>query len=234
MNTFSIKELDGSITDYVRDQNGVIKQLYPQKFKYDPKYVSVYDKPQYSKKSDVLQSIRFNFIRAMLQETKLESLIDIGYGNGAFLSHVRSVDPEIVLYGHDITGIEPPKGVFETEGDEWILMPGNTVMTFWDCLEHFPDLSFLSAISSNYIVVSLPWCHFNRISPHHCDSVLGVEWFSNWHHRKPNEHLHHFDKDSLIRTFEMYGWRCIGSTNAEDMIRRGSSSRNILTAAFKR
>jgi len=225
MNTFTIQEKKGE-TEYLIDANGAIKQLYPKKFTYDAKYCAIYDTPEYARKSLALQRIRSGIIQAV-HDGPINRLLDVGYGNGAFLRHMRSIDKEIDLYGHDISGVQIPDDCHETEDVYYNV----DVITFWDCLEHFPDLSFLSQLSVQTLVVSLPWCHYlGRESTN-----FSEEYFANWHHRKPNEHIYHFDKYALRKTMNMYGWEMIAAGNPEDVVRKSRDRNpNILTAAFKR
>lgn len=228
MQTIDIREKDGRITQYVCDKFGVIKQLYPEKFTYDASYCSTYDKPQYRQASMALQRLRLGFVEATFQG-KAESLIDCGYGNGAFLSHVVDTASFDLVYGYDVSNVPVPHGcekINTLNVDE-----GVDIITFWDCLEHFPDLSFLEHLNAQMLVVSLPWCHFRK--GHAGIGVTSEEWFTSWHHRKPNEHLFHFDKQSLIATLDFYGWKCVATTNIEDIVRKPKDDlKNILTAAF--
>lgn len=228
MKTINIKEKDGRITKYVIDINGVIKQLYPEQFNYDKNYVAIYNEPERVRKSKALQALRFSFVLAMATK-ELRSLIDIGYGNGAFLQYANA-NSDISLYGYDISGVKIPANVTAGFDPEWFDNKYD-VMTFWDCLEHFPDLSFLRDIQAEMIVVSLPWCKYGAALLRYQNEQAAVDCFADWFHRKPNEHLHHFDRDSLLNTFAMCGWECIGTSNMEDAIRK-RYHQNILTAAF--
>jgi len=97
------------------------------------------------------------------------------------------------------------------------------VVTFFDSLEHYPDIDFVQKLNCNYVVVSLPWCH-----------NTSDEWFSTWKHRKPDEHLHHFDLSSLTNFMRSQGFRLVGNSNVEDTIRKSASTLpNILTAVFE-
>lgn len=246
MLTIKIKEKDGSTTEYVRDQFGVIKQLYPKPFVYDPAYCATYDTPDYERKSLALQRLRLGFVEAC-SPGPVKSLLDCGYGNGAFLKNLFESRTDLLsIKGYDISGVPVPLGCEKVKELPLRTTHGRLqnvdVITFWDCLEHFPDLSFIANLSTNMIVVSLPWCHFNYylmrdaiIEPHVIGSVA-AGWFTSWHHRKPNEHLFHFDKDSLKATLWSLGWKCIATTSIEDVVRKGKHAGlpNILTAAFVR
>lgn len=222
MQTIDIKEKDGTITQYVRDHNGVIKQLYPVRYTYDAKYVSIYDTPAYQAKSKALQLLRMGFVQSFVPDRPITALLDVGYGNGAFLKEAKNTVP--MCHGYDITGLPVPSGCHK----ESTLFYGPVdVITFWDVLEHFPDLTFLSELGyyTDMIVISLPWCHYE---------TAGADWFTNWKHRKPNEHLHHFNPESLKATMKQYGFQCLGISNIEDAVRTPivANRKNILTATF--
>jgi hypothetical protein len=55
----------------------------------------------------------------------------------------------------------------------------------------------------------------------------------NWKHRKPNEHLFHFNPDSLRKHFELHGYEYVTHSCIEDGIRKGEDE-NILTGIFKK
>jgi hypothetical protein len=202
---------------YCIDEFGAIHQLNPRPFVYDLSYVSTYDTPTYQRNSEILQALRLGFVFGV-HGIPPQSLVDVGYGNGDFLKMAARSIPRV--YGSDVTGVK----IMDIEtGDEY---PEADVYTFWDCLEHIPDLDFLNELPARTIVISLPYCHFH---------TNGQEWFTNWKHRKPNEHLHHFDLPSLIRFMNRRGWYTVASSLHEDIIRiSAADEQNILAAAFTR
>lgn len=202
---------------YGIDNFSVIHQLDAKPYTYDAGYVATYDTPEYVRDNERLQQIRLDFIKAAHGSLPL-SLLDVGYGNGAFLKAAKDIP---IRYGKDVTGLQIP-GVSLT--NEYI--PAD-VVTFWDCLEHIPDLSFLKDLAAQTLVISLPWCHFD---------VRGQEWFDNeYKHRKPDEHLHHFNAFSLMYFMKSMGWKYIDANNNEDEIRKSVDVwPNILSMAFKR
>lgn len=237
MDTFKIEEKDGSTTEYVVDAaTGAVHQLYPERFVYDENYCATYDTPHYKLKSQALSRVRLAVIESAwakhFQDEPIKSLLDCGYGNGDFLRYVEVTKTIDKLYGYDISGVPIPRGVTKAE---WLPTIGYdvSVMTLWDCLEHFPDISFLDDIKANMIVISLPWCPFN-LTDKTFNRMQAETTFRLWHHRKPNEHLHHFDRQALSATMKQYGWNMLFSTSVEDMIRYRGTDRNILTAAFVR
>jgi hypothetical protein len=203
---------------YEVDQFGVIVQADHRPFVYDAKYSAIYDKPEYVRGSELLQAMRYGFVCAA-HGKPVNTLMDVGYGNGAFINFTKQHVPHV--YGHDVTGV-PLDGAYR--------MPEIVkadVITFWDVLEHFPNLDFVKDIPADTICISLPHCHF---------ITEGKEWFdSTYPHRKPDEHIRHFNTHSLTALMNSYGWRKVAVSGYEDIVRKSTHGlQNILSMAFKR
>ncbi len=214
---------------------GVITQLDHRPFIYDSNYSAIYDTEQYKRGSDILQALRLGFVLGS-HGKPIQSLMDVGYGNAAFINFIKKRQLECqtkcgniysedglipFVYGHDITGV-PLDGAY--------LMPEFVkadVYTFWDVLEHFPDCEFLRTLPCETICTSLPYCHF---------FMKGVDWFENeYHHLKPDEHIRHFNPWSLTAFMNQYGWKVVAESDHENYIRKGQNGlQNILSMAFKR
>lgn len=97
----------------------------------------------------------------------------------------------------------------------------------FDVLEHIPDLSFLGELKTDYLAVAVPFCRWRE---------LGDDWFRDWRMLLPNEHLHHFDKESLVGLLGHYGFECLTLNTFEDGIRLrpGETGPNILSGMFKK
>lgn len=204
------------IDGYKKTQDGVIEQTNKGDFVYDIEYAKRYS--YFNNKS--IENLRLGYIIGTLGHVP-NSLLDVGYGNGEFLNHCKNFIPN--LYGYDIEPSYPlDEGIdfvkdFKSKQVE--------VITFFDCLEHFHDIEFVSELQCQYLVISLPWCYS-------CDDD---EWFKNWKHRKPNEHIFHFDEVSLQSFMKRMGYTLINFCNLEDKIRIDKNlSPNILTATFKK
>lgn len=208
---------------YAVDQFGVINQIDVKPFTYDKDYVATYDTPEYKRQSEILQALRLGFVIAAHGQNPT-SILDWGYGNGAFMKFAKQHVEKI--FGNDVTGIL-------VEGCDIINSPGVIspgcfdVVTFWDVFEHIPDLSFIEHLLCDTVVMSLPNCHY---------FTKGKQWFDEkYKHRKPDEHLHHFNAMSLENTMRHYGWKVIAIATFEDIIRKSThGSSNILSMAFKR
>ena len=198
--------------------NGLIKQnkIFSYIQDYDKEYVEVrYN--SYGEKSLQMAYLRLGFILGTLKHIP-SSILDVGYGNGDFLKVCTKSIPS--CYGNDISGYPTPTGV---EFVNNIFDKHYDVITFFDCLEHFEDIDFVKSLNCNYIVISVPCCHF-----------FSEEWFMNWKHRRPDEHIFHFGKESIVKYFAEMGFEQIVQSNIEDIIRIPTdSNQNILTCVFK-
>jgi hypothetical protein len=88
-----------------------------------------------------------------------------------------------------------------------------------------PDLSIIDDLKCEMIAISLPCCN-----------LKDIQEFDEWFHRKPDEHLHHFNATSLEATMKHYGWNAIAESYHEDIIRKRTvpGGKNILSMAFIR
>jgi hypothetical protein len=206
------------LDNYKKLENGVIKQIKKHSLiNYNYDYVNnSYN--TYGESGLRMAHLRVGYLIGSLGFAP-NSVLDIGYGNGDFLKICSSIIKN--CYGHDISGYPLPDHVtfvenpYENEYD---------IVTFFDVLEHFDDIYDIKNLKTNYILISLPYCHY-----------YSDEWFEAWKHRRPNEHLWHFDKNSLISFMNEIGYNCINICNIEDTIRKDKlNSPNILTGIFKK
>ena len=201
--------------------SGIIKQLkiFNQLMVYNEEYIHTYEK--YGEMSINLSYLRLGNIVGTIG-FKPSNILDVGYGSGDFLKTIFMSN--ILPFGSDISGYTVPEG---SKFIEWsdVFNQRFEVITFFDSLEHFEDISFVSKLKCNYVVVSLPECHAD---------MKGEEWFKDWKHRKPDEHLWHFNRYSLQNFMEKNGFKCVGYNNVEDLIRKPVDSLpNIITGIFK-
>lgn len=203
---------------YEVDRFGVITQTDHRPYVYDAKYSSTYDTEAYRRESEKLQAMRLGFVIGAHGRTP-ETICDVGYGNGAFMQFAKQTIPHV--WGTDVTGVLV---------DGCYILPHIVkceVLTFWDVLEHFPSLDFVRDLPCETICLSLPYCHF---------MTEGKEWFdTQYKHRKPDEHIRHFNEFSLSALMDHYGWRTVAVSDHEDIVRKSAHGRqNILSMAFKR
>lgn len=197
---------------------GVIKQINYKMVKYDYTYSNKYS--HYGEKTNYMSHLRFGVLMGVLKRFPT-SIVDVGYGNGSFLKLCKeNIDR---VYGCDVSDYPIPEGCKKIEFTD---ISNVDVTCFFDSLEHFEDIDLVKRIDTQYIFISVPWCH-----------NLSDEWFLNWHHRRENEHLWHFNDKSIVEFFKTGGYTCIYLGSFEDVVRKNTSLNglpNILSCVFKR
>jgi hypothetical protein len=205
------------LENYAKNIDGVVYQLDKQHIDYDKDYVNTrYVK--YGELPTYMGYLRLGNIIGSLGRVP-GSILDVGYGDGSFLKVCSNIIPE--CYGYDISTYPIPEGCTQVES---IIKEFYDVITFFDSLEHFEDIDFVQDLKCSSICISVPHCHYKS-----------DEWFENWKHRRPNEHLWHFDKQSLTAFMNRMGYTLISCSNVEDTIRKNNEKEsNILTCIFKK
>jgi len=206
------------LANYKKLKNGVVQQIDRQAYAYDDNYIKTYISGRNI--TNDINYLRYGHICGVIGYEPV-SILDIGYGDGGFLKVASQKIKN--CYGSDISGFPVPEKCefikFEDTFNKWI-----EVITFFDCLEHFDDISFVKDLNCSYVVISLPNCHY-----------FSDEWFENWKHRKPNEHLWHFNADSLTNFMEENGYITLNISDVEDMLRVSNQTySNILTGIFQK
>lgn len=205
------------LENYSKNIDGIVYQVDKQHIDYDKDYVNTrYVK--YGELPTYMGYLRLGNIIGSLNRVP-KSILDVGYGDGSFLKVCSNIVPE--CYGYDISTYPIPNGCTQVES---ITENFYDVITFFDSLEHFEDIEFVRDLKCSAVCISVPHCHYKN-----------DEWFENWKHRRPNEHLWHFDKQSLIAFMSRMGYEVISSSNVEDTIRKNKEKEsNILTCVFKK
>ncbi len=210
------------IDNYSVDSFGVIHQVEFQPIKYDQDYISYYE--NLSDRTIKLGYQRLGWILGMLERIP-KSVLEIGYGTGTFIEAAKITGVEKCV-GCDIADYPLPDGVEFMDWEKSLKLDWDVVAMF-DVLEHIPDLSFLGELKTDYLAVAVPFCRWRE---------LGDDWFRDWRMLLPNEHLHHFDKESLVGLLGHYGFECLTLNTFEDGIRLrpGETGPNILSGMFKK
>jgi hypothetical protein len=205
------------LENYKKLNNGVIKQISieNQIQKYDVEYItSRYN--SYGVVGTYMSYLRLGALVGVIGNN-IKSILDVGYGNGDFLKLCNDIVPN--CYGSDITNYPLPSGIKFIDD---ITSKYFEVVCFFDSLEHFESISFVKDLKCKYIYISVPWCHY-----------LSDDWFETWKHRRPDEHLWHFDDIGLNNFFVENGYKKIYQSNLEDIIRKPKDNlNNILTCIF--
>lgn len=203
------------LENYAENSDGVIYQVNKKIIDYTKDYIDnsyvVYEPlPTY------MGYLRLGNIIGSLGRVP-KSILDVGYGNGSFLKVCKDIIPK--CYGFDISTFPIPDGCTKVDN---ISENFYDVITFFDSLEHFENIEFIKDLKCNFICISVPYCHYKN-----------DEWFEEWKHRRPDEHLWHFNKESLKSFMSRMGYILKSSSNIEDTIRKNKSDEeNILTVVF--
>jgi hypothetical protein len=204
------------IENYYKHSNGVIEQIEKNPFDYNFEYSNNYNK--LGEIGTRMAYLRLGHLIGSIGHIP-DSVMDVGYGNGDFLKACSNIIPN--CFASDVSDYPCP------EGCNLITDPSSInveVATFYDVLEHFTNIYDIKNIRANYLVISLPECHY-----------FNDDWFENWKHRKPNEHLWHFNSESLCNFMKEIGYDVINLSNIEDTIRKNNLNyTNILTGVFKK
>lgn len=208
------------LKNYFVDPFGVIHQQNIGEFSKD--YASQYN--SYGELSNYMAYLRYGYIMGVVSQAKFfkpSTILDIGYGNGAFLSVCQKAG--MSAFGYDVSDTPVPEGCTKIDT---LSNPGEfDIITMFDSLEHFRDLNTVYYLPARWLFISVPNC------------VDGWDdyWFESWKHRRPDEHLHHFNATSL-RKFVTYEdrWKYVTHSYIEDVIRKSDQPRNILTMVFTR
>lgn len=204
------------LDNYEQNQDGIIYQINKSHFDYTRGYNNYLNEIKDLSKCN--SYLRLGYVIGTLGYVP-ESILDVGYGIGDFLESCELLIKS--RYGHDISGYPIPSGCTFVEN---IFEDHYDVITFFDSLEHMENIEFVKDLKCNYICISVPDCHY-----------FSDEWFKNWKHRKPNEHLWHFNTTSLQTFMNRMGYSCINTCNIEDSIRKNNQEySNILTGIFKK
>lgn len=214
------------LANYTVNRDNLLFQLERPGFVYDVQYVAErYD--TYGVLNDLMSQLRLGSLISAIGHIP-GSLVDVGYGNGSFLkaAHAAGIDCE----GYDVSGYPLPSGVRKSEN--WV-HDDVEVVTMFDVIEHFDTPYVVEQCRAQYLVMSTPWCHYAEIQ-RNAGEQAADQWFQDWKHRRPNEHLWFFDPYNLQQFAARIGARVLSCTNVEDTIRKSVDGRpNILTAVLR-
>jgi hypothetical protein len=208
------------LENYDIDDCGVIYQKKITEINYNKTYVE----SRYGKASTAptleMSYMRFGFLVQALGYLP-NSIMDVGFGNGDFLKVANNAN--VKCYGYDVHhDIELPAGVTRVND---ILAADVEVTTFFDSLEHMRNPYSIENIKTDYILISVP----------SCNNPTDDEWFKGWKHRRENEHLWHFNAESLKNFASKIGFSILEYSTFEDVIRKSVDySPNIQTVLMKR
>lgn len=199
--------------------NGVIhqKKIVNKLPDYDKKYVD--DRyNSYGEKGMQMAYLRLGYLMGGINSS-ISSILDVGYGNGDFMKAAKSLISEV--HGFDVSNYPVPDNCTKVDN---MFTNEYDVVCFFDSLEHFEKIDFVKDLKTEFIYISLPFCH-----------NISDKWFKDWKHRREDEHLWHFNDKSLVTFMKEQGYECLILSNVEDNIRGLLNGKaNILTGIFQK
>lgn len=238
LNTFRIVEDDGTENPYTvsEDQEHVTFAGKLNQEIYNSDYIQ-FNTHHDSDKTERLNEIRSNFIKMIPGMDKGRTLLDYGYGNGAFLDYMsRNRKNGLLLRGYDLSnqhGADPYRGrrslIHEVVIFENMPTKDNDIVTMFDVLEHIPNpCKFILDIRPKAFVITIPLFHREWIN--------NLIMFANWKHRRPVEHIHHWTEKGLDDLMISCDYKKIGGLYSENYIRKttqpGYPDNNVYTGIY--
>lgn len=153
---------------------------------------------------DQMEKLRISETIKLIPQ-KVESIIDIGCGNGFFLKSLE------ILNAYKLFGLEPSKGAIKNNLSSVLIKNGTIdemnfldnefdLVTCLEVIEHLPyeiyekGLSELERIAKNYIIISVPYQeNRNHVICPYCDC-----------HFNGTTHLKSFDEKKLEKLFKNF------------------------------
>ena len=211
--------------NYRMDEFGVIHQIDFTPITYDKQYLTYYE--DLSDRTIKLGYQRMGWVLGLMGRIPA-SVLEIGYGTGTFIeaAHITGVAD---CAGYDIAHYPLPQGVPFIDWEAALERDWDLVAMF-DVLEHIPDLAFLGRLRAKHLVLAVPYCRYRELG------AAGADWFRSWRMLLPNEHLHHFDRESLTALMAHHGFDRVGLNTFEDglRLRAGETGPNILSGFFRK
>lgn len=213
---------------------------------YEEKYLEKYILLEKNSEAWLLNEWRAEMVGKYLnlkEQTVRPFVLDIGCGSGTFLDCLTrlydsvckpiGIDINEVAVGYcvlkDLKAYTPRQ--FDFLMDKYLLKSTNTIMTFWDALEHLQDPSkLINKYKPMRIFVSLP-CLDGFLQNHSMhDLVL-------WKHYRPGEHLWNFTASQFVRYMKNLGYKVASGpvfTESKWRVDKELGEANIMSFHFVR
>jgi len=204
--------------DYLHTPTGTRQRDMTVRMVYDAEYV----RSRYAAIDDRVKALarhRIEVLTAFSGPPANRTLLDYGSGSGRVVEAAAAA-------GWNAAGCDVVPGRMGLAPHEAARVRWQAV-TFFDSLGHLVDpAAVVRDLAAGWVMVSVPWCHRPE---DWC-------WFGPWKHRRPGEHLWHWNRDTLAAFFADLGYAEVVSGCVEDDFRPhpGQAEANILTAVFRR
>lgn len=213
----NIKTTDGARYE---NQDRIIKHInwmdFPRR-EYNREYLDKYRAIPESQLTE-MGILRIQTLEDIVGRLNHKSIYELGFGTGYFLKQCAAQMMECHGYdvANDLHWVETYTPNCRIEAD---------IFCAFDVIEHLDDLDDLfDHVLSEWVFLSVPWL------------PMDLSTFETWRHRRPDEHIWHFDEVSLPRFLRFYDYQLRYLGNPEDALRIGEreGQPNILTVIAKR
>lgn len=131
--------------NYIKLDNGIIKQSVINKIEYNYEYSNKYN--NYGEKCNYLSFMRLGVLIGALNKTPT-TILDVGFGNGSFLKAANTIIEK--CYGYDISDYPAPENIVRVTS---LYDKHYDVICFFDSLEHFDDIYIINKLNCDYIYI---------------------------------------------------------------------------------
>ncbi len=168
-----------------------------EKLPYDAEYFKKYVEYEDSDIGRSLNNARLMAVLPLIGENK--TLVDVGIGSGQFMNAAQCL-------GYDINPVAVNMLI---ERGRYFDPFSNTVQcaSFWDSLEHIPNISELLANVTDYVFTSLPIF----------DDIQHVRRSK---HFRPDEHCWYFTHDGFCKFMNAHGFKVLTHDTVETILGR--------------
>ena len=221
--------MDLTFADYVRCAHGTRQADLTPRVKYDIAYLAA----RYFAIDDRVRALSCRRLQVLEAFVDVEALTKkrygrqprlLDYGAGTFrFAEAAGGTWRWNAYGYEPATPDHPlqrKLRGKLDAEPW------DVVTFFDSLEHLIDpAGTIRRLSPRWLMVSVPECHYPHVP----------QWFMTWKHRRPGEHLWHWNRRSLAVFMDCQGYQEVMASSFEDEFRKNPSQPepNILTAIYR-
>jgi hypothetical protein len=209
---FALSAMFGNRLVWLHEQG--IGYLNVNEAPYDAAYFEKYEGYAATEQGRAITDAR---VALVMRHMVVGDVADVGIGSGDFVQAMRDRSARHATYGYDIN----PAGIaWLNERDAHLDPYTNQVdaLTFWDALEHIPDVARMIANARRYVFCSLP------IVPGDGPPAL------DWRHLRRDEVCWYFTRRGFVAWMAAQGFECVEHGTPESLLGR----LDIVTFAFRR
>lgn len=211
---------------YSVDNLGIVHQCDAKPFVYDLTYLN---KQSTNPEMSYLRLTTFyHALNTCATRLKGCSALELGPGTGVFFEiakkHFKTVD------GYDVAQSDySTVSVENLKRDKW------DILFAFDVLEHLNNPEDLLKIDFTFGMITIPDLPYGIVIETDYGWDVDLDKLSCYKHFKPDEHLHYFSRESLMRWLKLNNCRVLHVSHVEDLIRGlNKGEHNTCTVVFEK